>query len=596
MSDDLQHECGVTLLRLRRNLPYYARKYGSPYYGYEKLSLLLEKQHNRGQDGAGIACVGLDATPGHPFYEVERSCAQPALDDLLARLGDRLAAAQREHAGVPADTLAKRESLALPFCGELYLGHLRYGTFGGRTLAACHPFVRHSTWRNHALLLAGNFNLTNTGALFDALAEGGHHLSSRQDSDILLARLAHCLEKQPGTYDGVESRDIPALLRAAAAVWDGGFVICGALGNGDAFALRDAAGIRPAYCYYDDEIAVVASERVAIQTTFDISTAEVAEIPPGHAFVVLRNGDVSMPRILPEAPPRRCVFERIYFSRGNDADIHRERRALGRALVPDIVRAVGDDLENTVFSYIPNTAQTSYHGLIEALLDTFPGRKIRFAQIAVKDAKFRTFISDATLRRDLFPHVYDVTYGVIRPGVDNLVVIDDSVVRGNTIRNAILPILDRLGPRRIVVGSAAPPICYPDCYGIDMASFDQLVAFQAVVSLLRQAGRADLLEACAADARADLAKPDAEMRNRVQPLYAQFPFEALCAEIGRLLKPEGLAADFAIVFQSCANLAACIPAHTGDWYFTGHYPTPGGNRVVNRALVNFMEKISDRAY
>lgn len=596
MSDDIQHECGVTLLRLRRNLTYYARKYGSPYYGYEKLSLLLEKQHNRGQDGAGIACIGLDTSPGRPFYEVERSCAQPALDDLLARLGERLAAAQREHAGIPAETLAKRESLSLPLCGELYLGHLRYGTFGTRSLAACHPFVRHSTWRNHALLLAGNFNLTNTGALFDELVEGGHHLGSRQDSEILLALLAHCLEKMPATDDGLESRDIPALLRAAAAEWDGGFVICGALGNGDAFALRDAAGIRPAYYYFDDEIAVVASERVAIQTTFDIPTADVAELPPGHAVVVLRNGDVSIQRILPEATPRRCVFERIYFSRGNDADIHRERRALGRALVPDIVRAVDDDLENTVFSYIPNTAQTSYHGLVEALLEAYPGRRIRFAQIAVKDAKFRTFISDATLRRDLFPHVYDVTYGVVRPGADNLVVIDDSVVRGNTIRNAILPILDRLGPRRIVVASAAPPLCYPDCYGIDMASFEQLVAFQAVVSLLRQTGDTALLEDCAAQARADLARPDAEMRNRVQPLYARFPFETLCAEIGRLLKPEGLAAEFAIVFQTCEKLADCIPGHTGDWYFTGNYPTPGGTRVVNRALVNFMEKISDRAY
>ena len=596
MSDAIKHECGVALLRLRRNLNYYSRKYGSAYYGFEKLSLLLEKQHNRGQDGAGIACVGLDVSPGHPFYDVEKSCQQLSLANLLESIGNRISEAQKQMRELTLEELSKRESLSMPFCGELYLGHLRYGTFGTRSIAACHPFVRHSSWRNHTLIIAGNFNLTNTASIFNELVDGGHHLSSQQDSEILLTQLTHYLEKMPGTYDGKESRDIASLLRSASSDWDGGFVVCGTFGNGDSFALRDAAGIRPAYYYYDDEIAVVASERAAIQTTFNLTTADVAELPPGHAMVVLRNGDVSIERILPETTPRRCVFERIYFSRGNDADIHRERRALGRSLVPAISQAIGDDLENTVFSYIPNTAQISYHGLLEELMDTCNGRKIRFAQIAVKDAKFRTFISDAKMRRDLFPHVYDVTYGVVRPGVDNLVVIDDSVVRGNTIKHAILPILDRLCPKQIIVASAAPPICYPDCYGIDMASFDQLVAFQAMVSLLHKTNQMDLMDECGKLAREDLKKSDSEMVNRVQPLYARFSFETLCEEIAQLLKPDGLAAEFHIVFQTCAQLRVCCPDHTGDWYFTGNYPTPGGNRVVNRALVNFMDNINDRAY
>lgn len=596
MSDDVKHECGVALLRLRRNLNYYSRKYGSTYYGFEKLSLLLEKQHNRGQDGAGIACVGLEVNPGHPFYDIEKSCQPLSLATLLETIGDRIADAQKNMRQLTADELAKSESLSMPFCGELYLGHLRYGTFGTRSIAACHPFVRHNSWRNHTLIIAGNFNLTNTTSLFNDLVDSGHHPSSKQDSEILLTQLTHCLEKMPTTYDGNQSRDLASLLRIASSDWDGGFVLCGAFGNGDSFALRDAAGIRPAYYYYDDEIAVVASERAAIQTAFNLSTAEVMELPPGHALMVFRNGEVSLERVLPETPPRRCVFERIYFSRGNDADINRERRALGRALVPAIMESVDNDLTNTVFSYIPNTAQISYHGLLEELMDSHLGHRVRFAQIAVKDAKFRTFISDAKMRRDLFPHVYDVTYGVIRPGADNLVVIDDSVVRGNTIKHAILPILDRLSPKKIIVASAAPPICYPDCYGIDMASFDQLIAFQAIVSLLRKTNQMHILEECAHLAALDLAKPDGEMQNRVKPIYATFSSKELCEEIGHLLKPDGLCAEFHIVFQTCEQLRICCPEHTGDWYFTGEYPTPGGNRVVNRALVNYMANNNDRPY
>ena len=594
MSDDLQHECGLSCLRLRRNLNYYARKYGSPYYGFQKLALLLEKQHNRGQDGAGMACVRLESAPGTPYYQLKKSCGELPLAELLEETSGEIAAAnQRRDAGSSALDGNLHE---WPFCGEIYLGHLRYGTFGRRTLDACHPVLRESSWRNHTLMLAGNFNLTNTAALFARLAESGHHLTGGQDNQVMLAQLVHRMEKMPPPENGLASFDIAKLLADAASEWDGGFAVSGIFGNGDLFALRDAAGIRPLYYYFDDDVAVAASERPAIQTAFDLPTAEVNELPPGFALIALRDGTVKIERCLPERTPRRCVFERIYFSRGNDAEIHRERRALGRALVPDILKAVGDDYENTVFSYIPNTALICYHGAIEELQRRAAGRKVRFAQIAVKDAKFRTFITDPEQRRELFAHVYDVTYGVVRPGTDNLVVIDDSIVRGNTMRNAILPMLDRLGPKKIVVVSSAPPLCYPDCYGIDVAGFGELIAFEAAISLLKQRGLASLLDECVALARADLNRPDQQMLNRAMPLYAHISPDELSAETGRLIRPDGLRAELEVIFQSREALRACCPGHTGDWYFTGDYPTPGGNRVVNRALVNFYDKINQRAY
>ena len=390
--------------------------------------------------------------------------------------------------------------------------------------------------------------------------------------------------------------DIFELLKQAAVHWDGGFTLCGLFGHGDAFALRDAAGIRPGYYYFDDEIAVVASERPAIQTAFNLSSSEVMELPPGHALTISVNGDIALKECLPSVPHKRCVFERIYFSRGNDADIHRERLALGRALVPAVMKAIDDDFDNTVFSYIPNTAQISFHGLLDGLDSLRGSHRVRFSQIAVKDAKFRTFITDASHRRDLFPHVYDVTYGVIHPGADTLVVLDDSIVRGNTMRNAILPILDRLGPKKIVVASAAPPICYPDCYGIDMSSFGELVAFEALVSLLKKHGRQDLLPITAEKALLDLEKPDCCMKNHVRTLYEQFTFEQLCDEIGILLTPPDLRASVKVIFQRIEDVHAACPEHRGDWYFSGDYPTPGGNRVVNRALVNYVNKVNGRSY
>ena len=593
MSDELKHECGVSLLRLRKPLEWFEEKYGTAYYGYQKLALLLEKQHNRGQDGAGIACVGVEVPPGVPFYQLEKSCTGLSLADLLATIGQRIEKGKDAKVSFPfSHCLSER----FPFLGEIYLGHLRYGTFGSRGIDACQPVVSDSGWRNHTVLLAGNFNLTNTRALFDSLVATGHHPRSRQDTQLLLAEIVHQLE-QVRASSGNDEIDMIPLLQTAAKDWDGGYAICGIFGNGDAFALRDPAGIRPCWYYVDDEVAVVASERVAIQTVFNLKTADVKELAPGSCLTVTRDGQVEVkPCLKPAAEPRQCVFERIYFSRGNDEDIHRERRALGRELVPQILDAVDHDYAHTVFSYIPNTALLAYHGMLDQLYAVGGGQRVRFAQIAVKDVKFRTFISDAKARKDLFPHVYDVTYGVIEPGVDNLVVLDDSIVRGNTMRNAILPILDRLAPKRIVVASSAPPIKYPDCYGIDMATFGELVAFDALVSLIHKAGHDAALADAERLATEDLKKTDSEMQNRVKPLYDLFTEDELDAEIARLLKPEGLRADLRVVYQRCDKLRVCCPGHTGDWYFTGNYPTPGGNRVVNRALLNFLNRISDRAY
>ena len=579
MSDDIKHECGIALLRLRKPLQFYKLKYGTTAYGFSKLSLLMEKQHNRGQDGAGLACVGLDVQPGRPFYHLEKSCSSMPLADLLERVSNMIAEAQDD--GEPS-------SLSRPFCGEVYIGHLRYGTYGTRTLAACHPMVNDNPRREDTMLVSGNFNLTNTTEVFNHLTSLGYHPRGHQDCEILLDMLSHYLEASG-------HRLLPAV-QEAARQWDGGFAICGILGNGDAFVFRDAAGIRPAYYYIDDEAVVVASERVAIQTAFNLASGDVRELPEGHLLFIPADGEPQLSRCLPERPVRHCVFERIYFSRGNDAEIQQERRALGRAVVPQVLEAIGHDYDHTVFSYIPNTAQISFHGMLDALDEFRDGHRLRFGMIAIKDAKFRTFISDAKHREDLFPHVYDVTYGLIKPGEDNLVVIDDSIVRGNTMRRAILPILDRLGPKRIVVVSSAPQIRYPDCYGIDMASFGELVAFQACTDLLQSRGLQDKFDEAVKRAKENLRKPDGEMSNQAASLYSLFTDDELTEAIRLRLLPDNLNADLKVVFLSCKDLRKCIPNHTGDWYFTGDYPTPGGNRVVNQALVNYANHISERAY
>lgn len=588
MSDSIQHECAVSMLRLRRNIAHYVRKYGTPFYGYEHLALLLEKQHNRGQDGAGIGCVRLDPVPGEPCFSLEKSNRNMPLADLLERIGKTIPQGE--------DPRSASERRNHPFCGELYLGHLRYGTFGRGGLDACHPFVRPNSCLNRTLLLAGNFNLTDTRELFAKLIATGHHPASRADGYLILQMIGHCLEK--ALDRNPHGADLAAVLREACGDFDGAFTLCGLLGDGTGFAIRDAAGIRPGYFYFDDEVAVVSSERPAIQAAFDCTTAEVSELPPGEALIIGRDGNVEFRPCLDPKPLRRCVFERIYFSRPNDADIHRERRALGRKLVPAVLHEVEEDFENTLFSYIPNTAQASFHGLLDTLnhIACEAERTVRFGQIAIKDAKFRTFIADAASRKEFYMHIYDVTYGLVRPGSDTLVALDDSIVRGNTLRNAILPIFDRLSPKKIVIASAAPPIKYPDCYGIDMASLKELVAFEAAVDLLRERGNLALLQQCYENAKRQLEGPADEMTNCVRPVYDAISDADLSRAIAVRLKPEGMRAEFAVIFQSCKDLAECCPEHTGNWYFTGDYPTPGGFRVVNRALVNYIEHIDARAY
>ncbi len=590
MSDPIKHECAVSMVRLRRDPDYYIRKYGTPYYGYRKLALLLEKQHNRGQDGAGMACVRLDPEPGEPCYSLEKSSRNMPLADLLERIGQRMPPLPDTPV---TGHYAKRN---LPFCGELYLGHLRYGTFGKQGEECCHPFVRFNTFLNRTLLLAGNFNLTDTGELFRRLVETGHHPASRADGYLMLQHIGHTLEKK---LEQPEHRaDLVEVLRESTQQWDGAFTLCGLIGDGHAFAIRDAAGIRPGFFYIDDEVVAVSSERPAIQAAFNCPTAEVKELPAGHALIIPPNGNPELHPCLPEREIRRCVFERIYFSRANDAEIHRERRALGEKLLPGILKETGNDFENTLFSYIPNTAQVSFHGLLDSLnhLACTSGQAVRFGQIAVKDTKFRTFIADAASRKELSMHVYDVTYGLIRSGTDTLVVLDDSIVRGTTLRDAVLPILDRLRPRKIVVGSAAPPIKYPDCYGIDMASLKELVAFTAAVDILEERKQTGLLRQCYQEAKRQLACPSGTMTNCVRPIYDTITEEELWRAITNRLRPKEMQSELAIVFQRCEDLRKCCPEHTGDWYFTGNYPTPGGFRVVNRALVNYIENIDERAY
>ncbi|MEI3039391.1 MAG: hypothetical protein V8T90_10075 [Victivallales bacterium] len=594
MSDQIKHECAVTLLRLRHGVDYYLRKYGTAWYGFQKLALMLEKQHNRGQDGAGIACVGLDPEPGTPCYQLEKSNHPPCLADLLEKIGKTVP--DEPSTPLPGDGMKRH----YPFCGELYLGHLRYGTFGRSGLNACHPFVHENACLDRTLLLAGNFNLTDTAEIFRILQATGHHPSSRQDGALILQLISHSLEQMRDQKQ--HNFSLAEVLTRAIRNFDGAYTLCGILGNGEAFAVRDPAGIRPGYYYFDDEVVAVSSERPAIQAAFNCSTADAGELPPGQALIISRDAQVRFERILPEKPLRRCVFERIYFSRGNDAGIHQERKALGRALVPQLLDAVERDWENTLFSYIPNTAQISFHGMLEELQEECRREaaagympNVRFGQIAVKDAKFRTFIADAAARRDFYMHIYDVTYGLLRPGSDTLVVIDDSIVRGNTMRNAILPILDRLGPRRIVVASAAPPIRYPDCYGIDMASLKELVAFEAAVDLLTLHGKLNLLDLCYEEAKRQLNGTET-VTNCVKPVYDAFSDAELTEAIARRLTPEGLNAELVLIFQTCENLSKCCPEHRGDWYFTGDYPTPGGFRVVNQALINYMEKRDERAY
>jgi amidophosphoribosyltransferase len=630
MSDFLQHECGIALLRLKKPLQYYAEKYGTPFYGLNKMYLLMEKQHNRGQDGAGLANIKLDVSPGKRYISRMRSVDARPIQDLFQRIMTRFQDLSAEELN---DVVNLQDRHA--FMGELFLGHLRYGTFGKNEIENCHPFLRQNNWRTRNLVVAGNFNLTNVDELFDVLVAIGQHPKQKSDTVTVLEKIGHFLDEENQVRfdalkkDGLDNQtiserladtlDMQRVLQRASSDFDGGYVMCGLVGHGDAFVMRDPNGIRPAYWYEDDEIVVAASERPVIQTAFNVPADRVQEVTPGSALLVRRNGTSQLVDVRPAGERRACSFERIYFSRGNDADIYRERKALGRAIVPRVLEAVEHDLDHTVTSFIPNTAESSFYGLIKGLEEHLNASKIarikglgehpdhdeiesilnerpRIEKIAIKDAKLRTFITEDSSRDDLVAHVYDVTYGTVERGVDNLVVIDDSIVRGTTLKKSILRILDRLGPKRIVVASSAPQIRYPDCYGIDMARMGDFVAFQAAVSLLKERGMTHVLDETYAACKHQLTLPLEENVNQVKAIYAPFTAEEISERISELLTPKGMGAEVKIIFQSIEGLHASCPNHTGDWYFTGDFPTPGGHRVVNKAFVYYMEGNASRAY
>ena len=559
MSDELKHECAVAMVVLRRPPS------ATGDFGGTKLSLLLEKQHNRGQDGAGAAILSCHPESGYMPYWVFKSSSSTALADLLGAIGKR-----HEQSAIPLFDAGSSE--------RIFLGHLRYATFGKNEVAFCHPFVHQASELAHTVLLAGNFNLTNAAELFEDYRRRGAFATSKSDGYLLCELIARELGRGP----------LAAALVHALANADGAWTLCGMTGDGWAFATRDPHGIRPGFYYVDDDVAVVASERPAIQAAFDIPPEAVRELPPGQALIISPEGEVLMSELGSDIKkiPRPCAFERIYFSRANDADIHRERKALGAALLPQILQAADAPLEDIFFSYIPNSARIAFHGLLERLFDEHG--KIRFGEVAVKDAKFRTFIADAAARREFYKHVYDVTYGLVRPGLDTLVVLDDSIVRGNTMKNAILPMLDRLGPKRIVVASSAPPIRYPDCYGIDMSTLDELVAFRALVNLLGETATSELHTALGQRASCPL--------NPLATLYARFSDEEHIAEIARLLTPPGMKAEVRVVYQTVDALHAACPGSSGDWYFTGDYPTPGGYKVLHQALLNYLDHKGGRSY
>ena len=633
MSDAIKHECGIALIRLRKPLEYYQERYGSPLYGLKKLYLLMEKQHNRGQDGAGIASIKIDPTPGRNFIDRERSTDKQAIQRIFGAVDKAYANALIKDPGSADDPQRLKE--IMPFMGELLLGHLRYATHGTSGLENCHPRRRLSNWLTRNLVVAGNFNMTNVDELFELLVSIGQHPKERSDTMTVLEKIGHYLDmeneriaqihRQLGyterqiTQVITEKLDVKQILVNSAVDFDGGYALAGLMGHGDAFVLRDPAGIRPCYWYVDDEVVVVASERPAIQTAFNLRTEDVNELTPGHALIIRKDGSYSEALVREPEEKRSCSFERIYFSRGSDRDVYQERMALGRSVCPAILEAIDHDLENTVFSFIPNTAEVACYGMLKEMEDELDRvkekrilelgpkpdptelRKIlslrpRLEKVAIKDAKLRTFITNDDDRDDMVAHVYDITYGTVRPGLDNLVVIDDSIVRGTTLKQSILRMLDRLEPKRIVVVSSAPQIRYPDCYGIDMAKMGELAAFRAAIALLKDNDQQHIIEDVYQRALAMVGRPFAEQENVVRDIYAPFTAERISEKIAEMLTPEGTRADITILYQSLEGLHAACPDHRGDWYFSGNYPTPGGNRVVNRAFINYMEGRDVRAY
>ena len=630
MSDKIKHECGIALIRLLKPLEYYQEKYGTSLYGLNKLYLLMEKQHNRGQDGAGIATIKLDVAPGSRYISRHRSNSPQPIKDLFSYVFQRFHELEKENPALLKDAEYLKQNEA--FAGEVLLGHLRYGTHGKNSIEACHPFLRQNNWMTRNLVIAGNFNMTNVDELFDQLVEIGQHPKEKADTVTVLEKIGHFLDvENQRIFDDYKTKgfnnvqltqiiadklDLHKVLSRSVRDFDGGYVMAGLIGHGDSFVLRDPNGIRPAFYYMDEEVVVAASERPAIQTAFNVDVNKVKEIERGHALIIKKDGRVRMMQCQEPREKTSCSFERIYFSRGTDKDIYEERKRLGYLLAPAILKAVENDLENTVFSFVPNTAEVAFYGMVKGVEDWLNKHKIdqikqnhisneklekllnlkpRVEKIAVKDAKLRTFITEDEGRNELVSHVYDITYGSIRAGIDTLVIMDDSIVRGTTLKQSILSILDRLGPKKIIIVSSAPQIRYPDCYGIDMSKLGDFVAFRAAIELTKERGKGDLLKEIYHQCLDQHLHQD-QVDNYVKKLYDQFTNEEISAKIADIVKPSHIFSKVEVIFQTIENLHKACPDHTGDWYFSGNYPTKGGTRVVNRAFVNYMEGRNVRAY
>lgn len=627
MSDSIKHECGIAMIRLRKPLDYYIQKYGTPLYAVNRLYVLMEKQSNRGQDGAGVANVKIEVPPGSRYISRYRSVENRPVVDIFKKINDKFIEVQKQNPALFKDAAWLQKNSA--FTGEVWLGHLRYGTHGKNEIENCHPMLRQSNWRSKNLVVAGNFNMTNADDLFNKLVELGQHPKDKGDTITVLEKIGHFLDEEnqrifdqfKGQYENPELSDIiednmdmQRVLHRACRDFDGGYAMAGVTGFGSAFVVRDPAGIRPAYYWYDDEVVVVASERVAIKAAFGAHYNDILEITPGNALIINKNGEFSEHNILPRLEKKSCSFERIYFSRGSDPNIYNERKELGKRLIPQILKEINYDLENTVFSYIPNTAEPAFYGMVEGIEDylttwrkdrILSGKlseeelskvldfKPRYEKLVSKDVKLRTFITNDDDRSEMVSHVYEMTHGVIRKKTDTLVIIDDSIVRGTTLEKSILKLLDKLGPKKIVIVSSAPQIRYPDCYGIDMSKVKDFVAFRAMLALLEERGLESMKDEVY---NKILAMEDSRKENLVKELFAPFTDEEVSKKVAEIIAPKDIDAEVSVVFQTVENLNAACPQHLGDWYFTGNYPTPGGNKVVNRAFVNFMEGKTVRAY
>lgn len=632
MSDAIKHECGIAVIRLKKPLEFYKEKYGTAFYGVNKMYLMMEKQHNRGQDGAGFASIKLDMAPGQRYISRQRSTDQQPIQDIFAQINGRINELMMANPDKKDDVSWQKKNA--PYIGELLLGHVRYGTFGKNSVESVHPFLRQNNWMHRNLIVAGNFNMTNVSQLFDKLVSLGQHPKEQADTITVMEKIGHFLDdevaklykklkkegfnKQQASPQIAQRLKVAKILRRASKDWDGGYAMAGLLGHGDAFVLRDPAGIRPAYYFEDDEVAVVASERPVIQTAFNVPFDEVKELDPGAAVIIKKSGELSIEQIIEPLARKACSFERIYFSRGSDAEIYKERKMLGRLLMPEVLKSINHDTKNSVFSFIPNTAETSFYGMVEAAqdelnkqkgeqilsnkhklsaeeLDKILSQRLRTEKIAIKDAKLRTFITEDSSRDDLVAHVYDVTYGVVKPE-DKLVIIDDSIVRGTTLKKSIIKMLARLNPAKIIVVSSAPQIRYPDCYGIDMARLEDFIAFRAAIALLKETGKEKIIQEVYQKCISQVEHKDKDVKNYVKEIYAPFTQREVSKKISELLVDDTVQVEVDIIYQTVENLHKACPKNLGDWYFTGEYPTAGGNRVVNRAFINFIEGNKERAY